>query len=220
MIGTQSASATQPTSERHSVDVRSVTDVPTLREIARVWHHYFGAVYEHDRLPRPLAKIAGWLDDDDPPLDAIAVVATHGDVSVGWGVAVFDSREETIDELPDGRFDPEALVTGPSGWLCLGAVDPAWRGQGIGRRLFERRLAWLADHDPAVVVGMSWDRDGPTSRPLFDGHGFHPIQSFDGFYGTDQSGRTVCPDCGATPHNDRECGCDATLWAIDGGDLA
>ncbi|WP_135666649.1 GNAT family N-acetyltransferase [Halorhabdus rudnickae] len=201
------------------VELREVDSRDDLFEIARVWHHWFGARYGPDRLPRELAHIVGWVDEDDAPIDVYAVIAEHETVSVGWGIAVHATRQETLEDLPEGSFDAEELVPGSAGWMQFSAVDRAWRSQGIGRALFENRLRWLADQDPSIVLGLSWERDGRTSRPLFEGCGFHPIEYFPDYYANVDWDRSPCPECGITVSDDEVCECGATLWALDGSDI-
>lgn len=215
---------------------RLTPDTWTVREadgehdaffLARQWAHYFGCRYEADRLPFPLAAVAGWLDEDDVEpdfIDAHGLVAEHrsGDarVHVGGSMVLVLDHDAAVDELPDGQFDADTLAGERNGWLSFGVVDPAWRGQGIGRRLFDRRLEWLRSEAVDMVFGLGWGREGASSRPLFDSRGFVPVQRFEAYYGSDDAPRTACPDCGVWPSDDGRCTCATTLWALDGDEIS
>lgn len=204
-------------SPRREYTIRKATERRDLWYLARQWHHYFGAEYTATRLPTPLADVLGWVDEEDAPLAVCALVAEHDGVHVGGALATLESHEEIVDELPSGRFDAAALAGNRNAYLVFGAVDKAWRGHGIGRRLFRRRLDWARAHGADMVVSFGWERrKGRTSRPLFEGYGFIPIQQFPGFYASEESGRTSCPDCGVWPSDDAECSCGMTFWALDG----
>ncbi|MDS0280047.1 GNAT family N-acetyltransferase [Halomicroarcula sp. S1AR25-4] len=218
------AADTTTTTPRREWGLQRVTDRDDAFYVSRQWEHYFGVEYESDtRLPWPLAHVLGWNDGEDPaPIDAAAYVATHEQVRVGCGLASLRDHTQTVDALPQGRFSPGALAGDRNGWLLLGAVDPAWRGHGIGHALFDARLDWLAARDPDMVFAFGWERDaGRSSRPLFEAHDFTPIQRFERYYADDSDGakRTSCPDCGAWRSNDVDCQCPTTLWALDGADL-
>ncbi|WP_161973238.1 GNAT family N-acetyltransferase [Halostella litorea] len=179
--------------------------------LAGLWHHYFGTGYSHNALPWPLHDAMGWDNDDNPLLDSCGVVARHRDVQIGGGIVSIMDHAEAVDELPDGRFDAGALAGDRNAYLCFGAVDPAWRGQGIGRALFERRLEWAERHGAGMVFAFGWERHaGRTSRPLFEAYDFVPIQQFPKHYA---ESRDACPDCGSWPSNDVACRCEMTLWA-------
>ena len=210
-------STTRPAADR--VTIHEGATERDLFYLARQWHHYFGTRYESNRLPRPLADVLGWIDDDadDKPLATHALVAEHAGVQVGGGLVLVLDHGAAVDELPDGRFDADALAGDRNGWLSFGVVDPAWRGQGIGRRLFDRRLEWLRSEAVDMVFGLGWERDGDSSRPLFESRGFVPVQRFEAYYGSEDAPRTACPDCGVWPSDDSRCRCATTLWALDGG---
>lgn len=198
--------------------VRPTTEESDLRQIARQWNHYFGwEIYDPGRLPRPLAAVAGWMDDEpEGPEAATALVAEYDDVMVGHGVATIVDDEKAVDLLPDGRFDRDALVGERNAWLWFGAVDEAWRGHGIGRRLFEGRLDWARRYGVDMILALGWERrDGRTSRPLFEDNDFVPIQTIESYYATEDSLRGSCPDCGVWPSDDDLCQCDVTVWALD-----
>jgi len=52
-----------------------------------------------------------------------------------------------------------------------------------------------------------------THITLLTDAGFVSIQTAESLY-TD-TGRTLCPDCGVWPNDDRECECDGTDWSKD-----
>lgn len=203
------------------VDVRQVEDREDAFFLARIWHHYFGTEYDSERLPTPIADTLGWPDDDEnAPLDSYGLVAEHADVQVGGGLAILEDHGGAVDELPEGRYDRHALAGDLNAYLCFSFVDPAWRGRGIGRRLFRERLRWAAAQDVDMVFALGWERrDGRSSRPLFESYDFVPIQQFDDYYATGEWPRTSCPDCGIWPGDDGRCRCRTTVWALDGGQI-
>ncbi|APX98663.1 GNAT family N-acetyltransferase [Natronorubrum daqingense] len=167
-------------------------------------------------------QVAGWddknedEDGDEEAREVCGVIATHGredgqTVDVGGGLAELFDHDAMVEQLPDGRFDRDALAGHRNAMLWFGIVDPAWRGHGIGHRLFRARIEWAQAHGADMVFAMGWERpDERTSRPLFERYDFVPVQRFDEHYaGT----RDACPDCGIWPDDDRECSCAATLWA-------
>ncbi|WP_123619186.1 N-acetyltransferase [Halorubrum sp. CSM-61] len=223
-----------PTGATESIAVDDPTRHVTVREaagerdafyLAHVWSRWFGTEYEHGhryssgRLPYALCSVAGWEVDAEPEhLHGYGVVAEHdppdrdGRVHVGGGLVTIDTAAETIDNLPDGRFDADALVGERNAWLWFGIVDAAWRGLGLGRRLFEDRLQWARDQGADMAFAYGWEHDGRTSRPLFEDFGFVPVERFERLY---EDERDVCPACGALPSNDRTCTCAGVVWARD-----
>jgi GNAT superfamily N-acetyltransferase len=182
--------------------------------LARLWHHYFGVEYGPNRLPWPLHDVIGWQNEDNPLLKSYGVIAKHDDIAIGGGVASIMARADVLEELPDSRrFDADALLDEQVAWLWFGVVDPDWRGQGIGRRLFERRLHWASEQGVGLALPYGWNRrHGRTSRPLFEANDFVPIQTFDDHYAEH---RDACPDCGCWPSNNVDCRCSMTLWGRD-----
>lgn len=184
------------------------------------WDHYFGIDMEPGQLPHELRHIAGWIDEDEDVEPILGLVAVHdpidreGPVAIGGGLASILPADTTVDKLPEGRFDADALSGSHNAWMWFGAVDPSWRGLGVGRALFQRRMEWARAHGADMAFAYGWERrGGRTSRPLFEDEGWVPIQRFDAYYAGD--GRHSCPDCGAWPSNDVDCRCEMTLWALD-----
>lgn len=210
-----SRTGTAPASTTRQWRIRPVAGEKDAMFLSRLWHHYFGAVHDYSerRIPTPLAQTVGWCDE----LPAVrALVATADGVRVGGGVAIVYDHDDLVEELPDGRFNRDALAGEANGWLALNAVDPSWRGQGIGGELFRRRLAWFADQDVDMVFAYGWEREKASSRPLFERFEFVPVTRLTYEVG---GHRDACPDCGVWPSDDHECTCEFTLWALDGTDL-
>lgn len=214
MMATDTGTATPPP-ER--VTVRETDDREDLFAIRHWQGHYFGTECEPGQLPFELAEVAGWTDEDDPDIEVLPLVAEHQDVMVGCAVAVVEHHDQTVSNMPEATFDAEALAGDRNGWMMAAFVDPAWRGRGIGTRLFKRRLEWLGSHDVDMVFGFGWERDGASSRPLFERHGFVPVETLPKHY---ERVRLSCPDCGVWRSDDNSCTCEATFWALDGHESA
>ena len=214
MIGARSP-ITGPTQKHWQVrDAHGRDDAYYL---ARQWAHYFGVDYGPNRLPLELCAVAGWDPEDEPPatLGTVAVnnpVGRDGAVPVGGGVVSIFGHDDAVESLPDGRFDAEALLGERTAWLWFGVVDPAWRGRGIGRAMFDRRVEWAREQGASMAVAFGWERAGASSRPLFEADDWIPVQRFPDYYAEH---RDSCPDCGAWPSNESVCECEMTLWARD-----
>lgn len=223
MMASTSGGASAPADDPMPVTVREADGERDAWYLQRQWHHWFGAEYESQTaLQYDLFGVAGWKHPDDAEkvsIDSFGVIAEHSPagadpVRVGGALALLLDQETTVEELPAGRFDAEALAGGPTAWFCLGVVDGAWRGRGIGSMLFNRRLQWARQTDAEIALSCGWERDGGgTSRPLFEKHGFVPVQTINEMYRDTE--RTSCPDCGVAPTDDAVCTCDGTVWALD-----
>lgn len=216
MIGTQNTTDVELPTNQWSV--REASGYTDAHYLVTQWHHYFGVELEDNRLPLPLAEVAGWNDDEDRET-VLGLVAEHTprdrdhSVAVGGALAWIRPHDETVEELPDGRYDPDALAGERNAWLLFGIVDPAWRGRGIGREMFRRRQEWAKLNGAGMMLSFGWEREsGLTSRPLFESEEWVPIQRLGDHY---SKTRPSCPDCGAWQHNDVKCSCDTTLWAKD-----
>lgn len=95
----------------------------------------------------------------------------------GWNQTETD-WQRCLQLQPDGCFvaqrDGVAVGTvttcifGPIAWIAMVLVDAAFRGQGIGRTLLDRALAFLEERDvPTVRLDAT-----PLGRPLYEKHGF------------------------------------------------
>lgn len=215
MIGARNT-ATRPTHRHWQLHDAAGRD--DAYYLVRQWSHYFGVNYGPHELPIELCTVAGWDVEDAP--DALGTVATHtpidreGSVPVGAGLVSVHNHDEAIELLPEGRFDADALVGDRTAWLWFGVVDPEWRGRGIGRAMFDRRVEWAREQGASMAVAFGWERSGtlPSSRPLFESDGWIPIQRFESHYAEN---RDACPDCECWPSNDVNCDCEMTLWAVD-----
>jgi len=194
------------------VSIRRATSKDDLMAIRDWQDHYFGTECDPGQLPFELAHAAGWTESDGPDINVLPLVAEHQDVMVGCAVAVVEKHKQTVANLPEATFDAETIAGEWNGWMMLAFVDPVWRGQGIGSQLFSTRLDWLADQRPDMMFGIGWERDGISSRSLFERHGFIPVERLPNHYARV---RLSCPDCGIWRGDDGTCSCDATIWALD-----
>ena len=95
--------------------------------------------------------------------------------TAGWNQRIDDWRM-LLELAPSGGFaavlDDEIVATaigidyGSFGWIAMMLVQPALRGQGIGRRLLEAAMA-------AIPAGLPIRLDAtPMGRPLYESCGF------------------------------------------------
>lgn len=95
----------------------------------------------------------------------------------GWNQTEAD-WQRCLHLQPDGCFVAErdgvavgtvtTCIFGPIAWIAMVLVDAAFRGQGIGRTLLDRALAFL---DCRGVSTMRLDAT-PLGRPLYEKRGF------------------------------------------------
>ena len=226
MMAPQSTATAEPAADEPTVRIRDADGEADAWYLQRQQHHWFGAAYESQtQLSLDLFDIAGWTPSDDAegaPLESYGVIAEHvaggRRVRVGGGVALLIEHATAVKELTPGSFNADVLASEPSAFFLLGVVDSAWRGRGIGVRLFDRRLRWAADSDAEMAFSYGWERPGPSSRPLFESRGWEPVETIDAMYV--ETERPACPDCGVWPHDERDCQCDATIWARDVTEVA
>ena len=152
--------------------------------------------------------VDGWLEDSlagDRPEELF--VALDGGNVIGMGIVTRcepDYAREYVG-LDAPAFEP----WDSTGILNISAVAEDRTGEGIGSKLFEKRLRYLSADGAEGVFGMSWHRDDhPDSRPLFEKYGFECLHTFERYYARSH-GRTDCPDCVG------ECGCTVSLYARD-----
>lgn len=221
MMAPQSTTGAKPAADKPTVRIRDADGEADAWYLQRQLHHWFGTAYESQtHLSLDLFGIAGWTPGDDvdgAPIESYGVIAEHvadgRRVRIGGGVALLIDHATAVEELTPGSFNADVLASDPSAFFLLGVVDSAWRGRGIGGRLFDRRLRWAAESDAEMAFSYGWERAGPSSRPLFQSRGWEPVQRVERVYVETQ--RPACPDCGVWPHDERDCQCDATIWARD-----
>ena len=134
-----------------------------------------------------------------------ALVAEAGTNRVGAGVATNYPREHFLEEIVPHEAAAEATAGDADvAYLNFGAVEPAYRGRGIGRSLFRARERILTTDAPADrAISVCWQRrDAPTSEPLFRSEGWREVAAAEDFY----HDRTYCPDCGD------DCDCPAIIF--------
>ncbi len=117
----------------------------------------------------PHAPLIRALRAEDLP-DALGL-----STAAGWNQQIADWT--TLRALAgDGAFaavsGPRVVGTalaidyGPFAWIAMMLVTPAWRGQGLGRRLLEAALRTVPDGRPVRLDATE------AGRPLYRSHGF------------------------------------------------
>jgi GNAT superfamily N-acetyltransferase len=131
---------------------------------------------------------------------------------VGAAVARLLIGEDVDYYLRFGRQVVD-LFRGSVGSFEAVAVDPSHRRAGIGRRLTEASLDWMADKGCTAAITIAWESGRPdASGPMFRRMGFLQGPTVSRFY-TEESIRDgwICPVCGGP------CVCAATLFTLELG---
>lgn len=150
------------------------------------------------------------------------ISAAVGDNRYTWGVvAVADNRLVGVGiaaNFPRRQFEHDILpapavrdVTAPdNGYLYFAAVDPLYRGRGIGTSLIEARVRRLQQSAPTDrAFALAWERDHhPGSSRLFRRLDWSEIATVPRYYERFDN-REHCPDCGT------DCTCDGVIFARD-----
>jgi ribosomal protein S18 acetylase RimI-like enzyme len=170
-------------------------DVPEARALI---HRRFGFATDY---------LDGWLehvlDEDSPELFGYVARDDRGVAGVGLAELIELDRAAVRERLP---VDRAQLPAGDRlGELQMLVVRRDREGEGVARRLVERRLAAFRAVGADLAGGVSWHREShPDSRRLFDAAGFTQVATLADYYA--DGARTDCPDC------EGRCGCAASYW--------
>jgi ribosomal protein S18 acetylase RimI-like enzyme len=159
------ARSSGPPARRPAITVRSATaaDAPALGQLGALLvrtHHDFDPVRFIAPTRRTERGYASWLRRQLPESSVVVLVAERADEVLGYAYAAIEG--------PDYM-----ALRGPAGVLYDLAVDPAHRGQGVGRALLEAAVAELARRGAPRVVLATAARNAGAQR-LFVRAGFRP----------------------------------------------
>jgi GNAT superfamily N-acetyltransferase len=101
-------------------------------------------------------------------------------IAVGWRTYDHEAIARCLPRslyclcaLQDGELIGMARIVGDGELVCYiqdVCVLPAYQRQGIGRRLMDGIMAYLAEHAaPNTIVGLM---SGPGKEPFYEGYGF------------------------------------------------
>ncbi len=141
---------------------------------------------------------------------SFAVGAFAGVELVGVGIAQLITEFEYYEPFdPNISSELKGKAVGSFSTLC---VHERFRGQGIGKRLSQRRLEWLRERKCEVILGVSWVSGLPdTSDRVFEIMGFKAVKTVSNFYHDSSLEHPFsCPGCGKSP-----CVCSAILYRLD-----
>lgn len=145
------------------VTIRRATPAD-LRAIGRLGallvqiHHEFDPLRFIPATPQTPGGYASFLGSQLDEADVIVLVADRGGDVLGYTYAGLEGRDYMS-------------LRGPAGVLYDIIVDPAHRGEGIGRMLLEATLAALTERGAPRVVLSTAERNAPAQR-LFAHAGF------------------------------------------------
>lgn len=150
--------------------------------------------------------------DAADPTAVVWLAADQTETLVGAAVARLLIGEDVDYYLRFGRQAVD-LFRGSVGSFEAVAVDPSHRRAGVGRRLTEASLDWMAEKGCAAAITVAWESGRPdASGPMFRRMGFRQGPTVSRFYNEEsiRDGWT-CPVCRGP------CVCAATLFTLDLG---
>ena len=105
------------------------------------------------------ASYRKWLEAHigQSPSVRVAVAARRAGKILGCGVGIIDQRAPMA-----------GCLNGRVGWLQTIVVEPAYRGDGVGKAVVEHLLGWLATNE----VGKVALQTTPVAARLYDKLGF------------------------------------------------
>ena len=150
-------------SAAETVTVRPATpaDLPALGRLGALLvrlHHAFDAQRFIPPLPNLEALYGAYLGEQSAEPNVVVLVAERDGVVLGYTYAGVEGAEYMA-------------LRGPAGVLYDIVVDPAARGQGVGRTLLDATLAALASRGVPRAVLMTAAQNAPAQR-LFARAGF------------------------------------------------
>jgi GNAT superfamily N-acetyltransferase len=128
-------------------------------------------------------------------------------------IGVASARQLSSDGFayyaPFGKEAVELFQRHRIGSMDSASVLEQWQGQGIGRELGHRRVAWLETIGCDAIIGISWESGlAHTSDRVFLRLGFERLARVSDFYvGISLERGFICPVCGPPP-----CQCAASLY--------
>lgn len=155
----------------------------------------FSKDYLHQKTNDPNAKIFAAFD---------------GDILISLGIAqIIDNYDYYLPFVPEIYEQFKNKKVGSFSTLC---THEDYQGQGIGKKISHKRLAWLKDQKCDVIVGVSWVSGlSHTSDRVFEKVGFKAIKRVDKFYINQSIEHPFdCPGCKIAP-----CQCSAILYKMD-----
>lgn len=113
------------------------------------------------------------------------IVALDEDRVVGYG-------SYTVDNHPAGTSFIQ--------YLRDSAVDPEYRGHGIGRALLQKRMSVGRCVGCAMFVGMTWPENTPM-RAILHSEGFHACQTVPNAFSFNPADGIIYINAGAHDHD-------------------
>jgi GNAT superfamily N-acetyltransferase len=82
-----------------------------------------------------------------------------------------------LEERPPGTNEDDKLVLGEAGtwWIGNLMVDPAWRGQGFGARLYRACEDWIGSRG-ASKIGLCVQEQNPSAYSFWSRMGYRQTQ--------------------------------------------
>lgn len=155
------------------------------------------------------------MQSESPYSRVLSLGDSVTDETIGLAVVkVFDALDELLDYTPlDQKSTVNELISsnfrgGKIGYLATMAVDPDFRGHGLGRKLTKMCLEQFSDWGVTSIYSFGWtDHEGCHIQNTLESSGFEVLGFLPGYYrqasiddGFD------CPTCG------NPCDCSIKLF--------